>query len=106
VATTPDGINNLGQIVGGYMDSGHQLNGFLYSNAVFTTIDVPGALATSVRGINDEGEIVGTYVYSSYQDLGFVAIQSVPEPSSLVAAGTALRILTSACVVRRRRGAA
>ena len=39
----------------------------------FTTIDVPGSLATAANGINASGEIVGTYVDSGGHTHGFVA---------------------------------
>jgi len=55
--TTPNDINDAGQIVGDYA-GGH---GFLYSNGKFTTIDVPGAQFTIALGINNAGQIVGYY---------------------------------------------
>jgi hypothetical protein len=38
---------------------------FLYSNVVFTTINVPGSTNTVDSGINDAGQIVGTYTDAS-----------------------------------------
>ncbi|MDD5580644.1 MAG: DUF3466 family protein [Methylobacter sp.] len=55
------GINNNGDIVGGYRDStgGH---GFLYHEGIFTTLNDPNAPdATVLTDINDKGQIVGTY---------------------------------------------
>jgi probable HAF family extracellular repeat protein len=52
------GINNAGQIVGGYNDNSGN-HGFLYSGGAFTKIDVPGAGFTRARGINNAGQIVG-----------------------------------------------
>lgn len=69
-STTAYGINNLGQIVGGYClkapncPPGIALpptHGFLDDNGVFTTLDYPGAVATGASAINDAGAIVGTY---------------------------------------------
>src|SRR5262249_45740708 len=54
--TNAFGINDLGQVVGGY--SSH---GFIYSNGSYTTFDVPGATATTLLGINDLGQMVGRY---------------------------------------------
>jgi probable HAF family extracellular repeat protein len=55
------GINDAGQIVG---TIGGQ--GFLDTNGVFTTFDVPGALeAASLSGVNNSGQIVGTYANNS-----------------------------------------
>ena len=45
-------------------------SGFLDVNGTFTSIDVPGAIATELNGINDVGHIVG--------------VLSVPEPGTLV----------------------
>jgi probable HAF family extracellular repeat protein len=55
--TTPNDINDAGQIVGDYA-GGH---GFLYSHGKFATIDVPGAQFTVALGINNAGQIVGYY---------------------------------------------
>src|SRR6185312_14141694 len=64
VGTVARSINDLGQVVGSY-DSGNQLNhsvhGFLFSDGVYTTIDVPDATMTVATGINNAGEIVGYY---------------------------------------------
>ncbi len=54
------GINDSGQVVGVYFNS--QPHGFLDSNGVFSTIDVPGASGTYSYGINDSGQIVGRFV--------------------------------------------
>jgi uncharacterized membrane protein len=60
------GVNNLNQVVG----SSDAL-GFLYSNGVFTIINVPGSInvpngaPTLPIGINNAGQIVGTYYTSS-----------------------------------------
>lgn len=54
------GINDSGQVVGVYFDA--QPNGFLDSNGVFSTVDVPGASGTYSYGINDSGQIVGRFL--------------------------------------------
>jgi len=65
--TEPIGIaiNNMGQIVGNYVDIKNGVeagNGFLYSNGTYTTIDDPLAFnSTNAFGINDVGQIVGAY---------------------------------------------
>ena len=43
IFTIATDINPQGEIVGFYLDSSFNLHGFLLSNGVFTTIDVPGA---------------------------------------------------------------
>lgn len=62
--TGANGLNNAGQIVGGYRDN-TGTHGFLYSQGAYTTIDVPGATATNLFGINNNGQVVGTYRDSS-----------------------------------------
>jgi probable HAF family extracellular repeat protein len=59
-STEAFGINDAGQIVGGY-DTGGPPHGFLYSGGSFTPINVPGASHTLAFGINDAGQIVGRY---------------------------------------------
>ena len=48
-------------------------DGFLYSNGVFTQVQVPGADSRSVTasGINDAGQIVGTAFIPGGGELGF-----------------------------------
>lgn len=52
------GINNSGQIVGVYFANA---SGFLDSNGVFSSVNVPGAAGTYAYGINNSGEIVGFF---------------------------------------------
>src|SRR5258708_979543 len=58
------GINNAGQVVGGYntqLRGGHD-HGYLLTGNQLTTIDFPGATDTDLSGINDSGQIVGAYI--------------------------------------------
>jgi uncharacterized membrane protein len=63
------GINGRGQIVGFYLDAEGTIHGFLRDRGrgarrdkgVFTSIDLPGVLATAADDINIRGQIVGTY---------------------------------------------
>ncbi len=59
-STTARGINNLGQIVGSFVD-GSGTHAFLFNNGKFSTIDVPGSRGAVATGINNSGQIVGGY---------------------------------------------
>jgi hypothetical protein len=60
---SPIDINDLGEIVGDYLDSSGVYHGFELSDKKFTTIDVPfaGAAGTNADAINNSGEIVGSW---------------------------------------------
>jgi uncharacterized membrane protein len=62
-ATSAEGINNSGQIVGNYQDAKLSWHGYVRSAAgAFTTLDVPGVdEEIELAGINDAGQIVGTF---------------------------------------------
>ena len=61
MATTPNGINDRGEVVGSYVDSSNKTHGFVRIGELFRSIDFPGALLTRARGISPAGEIVGNY---------------------------------------------
>src|SRR5215470_6119894 len=67
------GINDVGQIVGGYWD-GSRIHGFVReSDGTFTSVDVPGSTDTYADGINNVGEVVGYFYEQAGQHLhGFV----------------------------------
>ncbi len=66
VETGAAGINNLGQIVGGYALPDGSRHGFLYSGGTFTTVDDPLDTASSeALGINNLGQIVGAFNLNS-----------------------------------------
>lgn len=61
-STHANGINARGDIVGRYVDAGGVSHGFLRRKGVFSSIDVPDAVATDgARAINARGDIVGNY---------------------------------------------
>jgi probable HAF family extracellular repeat protein len=63
--TALGGVNDLGQIVGGYELSDGTRHGFLYSGGMFSTIDDPNATSgTELVGINSLGQIVGSYDFT------------------------------------------
>jgi probable HAF family extracellular repeat protein len=68
------GINNLGDIVGGYFDDDDNEHGFLLRHGTLTTIDVPfaGSVGTQLDGLNDSGIIVGVWVDSAFTVHGFI----------------------------------
>ncbi|HEY3197518.1 MAG TPA: PEP-CTERM sorting domain-containing protein, partial [Nitrospirales bacterium] len=91
-STLAHGINDAGQIVGGY-NVGSGYHGFLYSGGSFTPIDVPGASSTQANGINDAGQIVGSFDDVIGGIHGFLATpvsSSIPEPSTWLLLGSGL----------------
>ncbi|MEO5657508.1 MAG: PEP-CTERM sorting domain-containing protein [Nitrospiria bacterium] len=62
--TEAHGINNSGDIVGGYDDT-TGTHGFLLRDGVLSTINFPGANFTLAWGINDSGDIVGGFSVAS-----------------------------------------
>lgn len=68
------GINNAGQMVASYVDSGGKFHGFLLDGGVLTTLDVDaeGATFTSAHDINDAGQIVGSYRDAGGRTRGFL----------------------------------
>jgi probable HAF family extracellular repeat protein len=60
VETAPYGINNRGQIVGGY-DTAGVVHGFLIDRGRYKTIDFQGAARTTALRINARGQILGNY---------------------------------------------
>jgi probable HAF family extracellular repeat protein len=74
-ATYAQGINDDGQIVGGYTDSANKGHAFLYNyggDKSFETYDGPGATGTQAYGINGSGQVVGIFVDSTGADHGFI----------------------------------
>ncbi len=63
VATAAMGINDEGDIVGGYIDQAGNVHGFILDHhGNWTTIDHPdGTFGTSASGINNRGQVVGVY---------------------------------------------
>ncbi len=71
-------INNYNQVVGVSVDAYGIGHSYLYSQGVFTPIDVPaGSSYINLYGINDAGQIVGN---SSAR--GAVLATATPEPAT------------------------
>jgi hypothetical protein len=80
-------INNLGQVVGSYVDSKGNIDGFLYSGGKYITIDAPGFASTTLQGINDFGQVVGIAYDSSGNAHNFIETRArailMAEPPSI-----------------------
>ncbi len=70
--TDPWGINDYGDVVGGYGQKSSN-HGFLLHNGKFTSIDIEGAAATIALGINNSGQIVGVFGDANNTSHGFIA---------------------------------
>lgn len=68
------GVNNSGDVVGGYFGDDGNEHGFLLRHGLLTTLDAPfaGSLGTQLNAINDSGTIVGTWVDGAITAHGFV----------------------------------
>jgi uncharacterized membrane protein len=58
VFTHAYGINNRGQISGGYYDTSGRQHGFVRDGRRYRTLDVPGGGGNIAWGINDHGQVV------------------------------------------------
>jgi probable HAF family extracellular repeat protein len=86
-------------MVGTFVTSGGVQHGFLNTNGIFTTIDIPGATTpygTVISGINDIGQIIGIFGgstgmagdYSSFLEInGILTIIAVPYGTGTNVAG-------------------
>ena len=77
VQTDISGINNLGTMVGYYVDAAGVDHGFIYQRGTFTPFNDPSAgtgadQGTQGSGINDFGTIVGAYIDGSGNYNGFI----------------------------------
>lgn len=76
------GVNNLGEIVGFYVDGSGVQHGYIDNGGVFTSFDPPGSASTTINGVNNLGDIVGFYTNPKTDTVdGFVGTP-VPEPST------------------------
>ncbi len=71
--TRASGMNDLGQIVGCYLDPSDVRHGLLRDKrGVITTIDFPGAFETWATDVNNRGDVVGFYHYQDGLNHSFV----------------------------------
>jgi probable HAF family extracellular repeat protein len=68
------GINNVGQIVGVFIDRENQLRSFLKIGQEYTEIDFPDDLRPAAYSINDNGWIVGDFPDNTGRLHGYVLI--------------------------------
>ncbi len=93
--TIPLGIDNRGEIVGYYINSGSvsslAQSAFKYSHGTFTTIDPPGATVTSAIAVNNRGDVLETsdnqfvvYHDGTYTDINLpgTALTTIFQPPS------------------------
>jgi probable HAF family extracellular repeat protein len=66
------GINNLGQIVGGFLSNANVWSGYIYDNGNYTLLSDPSHNIIGPYGINDLGEIVGVWGNSGGVETGFI----------------------------------
>jgi hypothetical protein len=76
--TFPSGINDIGEIAGGYVDGNGALHGFVRApDGRITTFDAPGASGgTFVQSINNFGVIAGLFYDTNGTGHGFVRTAS------------------------------
>jgi len=86
VSLDDGGTNSRGDIVGTYCDlpgacfvGPFQEHGFLWSGGELTTIDYPGAQATSAVGINEQGDIVGGYIDANGHPSGYLVTRNATD---------------------------
>src|ERR1700680_4029185 len=66
------GINNMGAMVGSYVDSGGVRHGFTLANGKVVKIDDPNGTDTYCFATNRAGAIVGYYATSNHNAQGFL----------------------------------
>ena len=89
LGTVANGINDAGQIVGSYVDNNGKSHGFVLSNGVYTTVDVPFFAQTWVTAINNTGAIAGYYsdasgTYGFIYSGGTYTYLSDPDPNNVL----------------------
>jgi hypothetical protein len=98
IATQAIGINDKGDVVGLYLDSGSVQHGFVKRGAKYTSIDVKGDTKTEAWGINNSGQIAvfalaSTGGYESFLYNG-KTFKKISEPNAGTS-GTIARIVNN-----------
>jgi hypothetical protein len=84
--TVPESLNDNG-VVGQYEDSQGVMHGFVYHNGRYTTVYIPGAMATGVWAENDLGVMIGSYYDSVGAARGFIDFHGIIIPFNPPGAG-------------------
>jgi hypothetical protein len=88
------GINDQGDVVGLYLDSGGVQHGFLKKGATYTSIDVAGDSTTEAWGINNKGQMAVFAINSAGSYEAFIyngkTFKKVSDPNA-GASGTLIR---------------
>jgi len=72
-ATSPMGVNSSGELAGTYRNwHTGRTYGFVRSNGVFTSFDIPASVVVFVPAINDSGTVTGGYRDASNMIHGFI----------------------------------
>src|SRR5262249_36983725 len=58
-STEPNGINDLGTVVGSYFAGDRSVHGFIFHNGQWAKLDYPNASDTVLVGITNAGKIIG-----------------------------------------------
>jgi len=72
--TVPTGINDAGTVAGYFVDESGATHGFVEQSGQYTTVDVPGAVSTTVFGLNNGAtpDLVGQFFDAKGAGHGFV----------------------------------
>jgi probable HAF family extracellular repeat protein len=97
--TEPHGINDAGQIVGGFLTT--TVQGFAYNSGNITVLDISGSVETVANGINGRGQIVG---YSEDNTGLFHGFLATPAPALAGSPGEVSRYSESVTTLARRYG--
>jgi hypothetical protein len=74
ISTQAQGINDLGEIVGTYLDSNNVQHGFLLTGKTYTRLDVPGHTFPNAWSINNQGLITIYALNASGSDDSFITL--------------------------------
>ena len=70
--SSPGAGNPENDVVGGFTGKDNVVHGLLWSNGVYTQLDVPGAIYTYATGISPEKYVVGQYLDTAGKSHGFI----------------------------------